>query len=68
MERRPLVYLEGDLGPLPSGDTLNIPRSFSFSFIESSLVLLIPVYQQMIVVDGIEIQGSVDIEGSICLI
>ncbi len=68
MERKPLVYLGGDIGLLPSGDTIEVPSNFSYNKIVTTKVLLIPQHQQMIVLDGIDIEGTLDIEGQLCLI
>jgi len=43
-------------------------NGFSWKFIPLLSVVTIPINQQMVVVDGIEIEGSLDIEGELCLI
>jgi hypothetical protein len=43
-------------------------NGFSWNFIPLLSVVTIPINQQMVVVDGIEIEGSLDIEGELCLI
>lgn len=68
MEVRPVVLKNGKLELLQSGDTLTASFNFSFSKIVTGLTLVIPVNQQMSVIDGIEIEGSLDIEGELCLI
>jgi hypothetical protein len=68
MEVRPVVLKNGKLELLQSGDTLTASFNFSFKKIVTGLTLTIPVNQQMSVIDGIEIEGSLDIEGELCLI
>lgn len=68
MEVRPVVLKNGKLELLQSGDTLTVSFNFSFKKIVTGLTLVIPVNQQMSVIDGIEIEGSLDIEGELCLI
>jgi hypothetical protein len=40
----------------------------SYKMIISTATVNIPLYHQMIVIDGIEIEGSLVIEGELCLI
>lgn len=68
MERKPLVYLEGDIGPLPLGDTIAIPGNFSYNVIALARTILIPLYQQMIVHEEIEIIGDLEIDGEVVIL
>ena len=68
MEVRPVVLKNGKLQLLQTGDTLVASYSFSFNKVIAGLTLVIPVNQQMTVIDGIEIEGSLEIEGELCLI
>lgn len=43
-------------------------KNFSIKKVTTDKIITIPSDQQMIVVDGIEINGSLDIEGELCLI
>ncbi len=68
MEVKPVVLKNGKLELLQAGDTLASAFNFSFNKISSGFTLTIPLNQQMTVFDGIEIEGSLDIEGELCLI
>jgi hypothetical protein len=68
MEVKPIVLKDGKLEVLQSGDSLAVAFNFSFNKVVASSTLKIPVNQQMTVIDGIEIEGSLDIEGELCLI
>lgn len=70
MKRKPLVYLpekQGDIGPLPSGDKIDIDRNFSPKKIPSGETVKIPINEQALVFGEMEIQGELIIEGELCL-
>lgn len=68
MERRPLVYLEGDIGPLPIGDTILVPRNFSYKRIANTISIMIPENQQMLLKGDITIEGDLIVDGELCLL
>jgi hypothetical protein len=73
MERRPIVLKDGRLQELPLGDSLPSGSSgddflSSYYFIDAAQSLLIPQYKQMIVVDSLEVSGTLEIGGQLCLI
>lgn len=68
MERRPLVYLGGDIGPLPSGDTIAVPRNFSYKKIVTAVSILVPENQQMLLKGDITIEGDLILDGELCLL
>ena len=68
MEVKPVTLKNGKLELLQSGDTIAGTTNFSYNEIVAGLVLTIPIHQQMTVVDTIEVEGSLVIEGELCLI
>lgn len=60
--RRPLVYIEGEIGVLPQQDTIEITPLFSYKRIQSGKTLVIFNYQQMLMKGDITVDGDLKIE------
>lgn len=69
MDRKPLVYLEGDIGPLPIGDNLPIELDFhsGFSEILSSESFIIRSRKQSINFVMLTLDGNLTLDGDLWL-
>lgn len=58
----------GRQGLIDSSVLLSSNANFSYNEVTTAMILLIPVHQQMIVADELDLDGSIDLEGQLCLI
>jgi len=62
MEHKPLVYIDGEIGNLPEGDTVATPAIFSKRIIDEDTTLIIRSGHQMLMKGNLKIIGNLKIE------
>lgn len=56
------------INPLTGNLEVVSPDNFSYNYIKTGMILCIPLYQQMIVADHLDVFGDIDLKGDLAVI